>query len=275
MTQPIANARMYSVAPGAARAWRALLSEVIARADVTMTVIDHPPPAGLPELWARPDLGCAFMCGWPFAREGRVRPIIAAPVPAASWSGGRAIYRAEFVVASEESHVMLGDVLARRFAFNARHSHSGWNLPCAHLATIGAPPFAELVGPFVTHQQSIAAVADGTADVACIDSYVLDLLRLHDPALAARVRVVAATAESPIPLLVGAHRTHGDLLGDAARERVREALLGLAADTGGRTLLAAVALRGFATVEAPDYDVTLATERAAERFAASTMIGAA
>ena len=65
-----------------------------------MAVLDHPPPSRAAGALARPDLGAVFMCGWPFALEGGIRPIIAAPVPAARWSEGKPIYRAEFVVSA-------------------------------------------------------------------------------------------------------------------------------------------------------------------------------
>ena len=254
---------MYSVAPSAGTAWRRLLGHAIARAGIGMEVIDHPPPAGLPELWSRPDLGCAFMCGWPFAREGGVRPIVAAPVPLGETGP---VYRAEFVVAAASPFRALDDVLGRRFAFNARHSHSGWNLPCAHLAAIGAPPFTALAGPFVTHQASIAAVVAGHADVACIDSYVLALMRRHDPDLAARIRSIGVTSDSPIPLLVGAAPLHGDPLGPDARTMLRGALLALGDDTIGRELLADLALHGFVVSNPADYAVTLGIEAAAEHY---------
>ena len=56
------------------------------------------------------------MCGWPFALEGGIRPIIAAPVPAARWSEGKPIYRAEFVVSAGSPYRTIDDVLGRRFA---------------------------------------------------------------------------------------------------------------------------------------------------------------
>jgi ABC-type phosphate/phosphonate transport system substrate-binding protein len=99
--------------------------------------------------------------------------------------------------------------------------------------------------------------------VASVDSYVLDLLRLHDPALAASVRVVGATAASPIPPLVG-----GALDADAAG-RFRAALLGLERDAAGRELLGQVALRGFRLVGASEYSVTIETERVACSCAAT------
>jgi ABC-type phosphate/phosphonate transport system substrate-binding protein len=253
---------MYSVAASAGAAWRRLFEHAIEIADVAMEVIDHPPPAGLLDLWARADLGCVFMCGWPFAREFCSRPIVAAPIPSASWSGGRPVYRGEFVVATHSPYRLLDGVFGKRFAYNARHSHSGWNLPLAHLAAVGAPPFSALVGPFVTHQRAIAAVAAGEADVACVDSFVLDLLRLHDAPLAGGVRVVGCTAESPIPLLVGADPRHGDPLGPAARARMCSALVRLGKDPGTRALMDALALRGFVEVDPAAYSVTLAIEHA-------------
>ncbi|MBL8670191.1 MAG: ABC transporter permease, partial [Alphaproteobacteria bacterium] len=59
----IANARMYSVAPGAAAAWKRLFAWLKERSGIDLQVIDHAFPAPLDALWARPDLACTFMCG--------------------------------------------------------------------------------------------------------------------------------------------------------------------------------------------------------------------
>ena len=78
----IANARMYSVNAGSGRGvahaarvgrWRARTS--------TSRSIDYPAPQPLPALWARADLGCAFMCGYPCRERSRTRRVLAAPVP--------------------------------------------------------------------------------------------------------------------------------------------------------------------------------------------------
>lgn len=251
---PVANARMYAVAPGADAAWRALFAHVMRVSGVQLRMLDHPPPSSLPELWARPDLGATFMCGWPFAREGATRPIVAAPVPLGA---GRPVYRAEFVVAASAPYRRLDEAFGRRFAFNATHSHSGWNLPLAHLHRSGAPPFRALVGPFVTHQRSLEAVAEGRADIAAVDSWVLQLLRLHDPARAARLRVIAGTESSPIPLLVGG------ALDPAAHARLAAAFIA----TGDPALLRPLALERFTAVAAADYAATLAAEADAAAFA--------
>src|ERR1700726_335404 len=63
----VANARMYSVNPASRLAWKELFVWLGRQADVDLRVIDHGFPLPLAELWSRPDLACAFMCGFPFA----------------------------------------------------------------------------------------------------------------------------------------------------------------------------------------------------------------
>jgi hypothetical protein len=59
----VANARMYSINPAAATAWKELFGWLAQEAGVDLRVIDHAFPAPLSELWSRPDLGCGFICG--------------------------------------------------------------------------------------------------------------------------------------------------------------------------------------------------------------------
>jgi ABC-type phosphate/phosphonate transport system substrate-binding protein len=253
----IANARMYSVSPAAAAAWRRLLAHVIASSGVAMEIIDHAYPARLDDLWARADLGCALMCGWPFVREGAVKTLLAAPVPTAEWAGGQPVYRSDFIVARAAPFRRLEDTFGYRFAFNTEASHSGYNAPRAHLAAYAsrAPLFRELVGPLVTHTRVVEAVAAGDAEVAAIDSLSLALMRRHAPELADRVRVIDATAACPIPAFVASGLPTEEVA------RVREALRGLQASKRGRELLNDVCLIGFATVDAARYAATQAMER--------------
>jgi ABC-type phosphate/phosphonate transport system substrate-binding protein len=255
----IANARMYSVSPSAAAAWRALLARVIEESGVAMDIIDHAYPATLNDLWARSDLGCALMCGWPFVREGSVKTLLAAPVPAAAWAGGQPVYRSDFIVARDASFARLEDTFGHRFAFNTEESHSGYNAPRAHLAKFAAhaPLFRELVGPLVTYQRVVAALADGAAEVAAIDSLSLEMIRRHAPELAAKVRVIDATATSPIPAFVASG------LGVEEAARVRAALLRLNASESGRRLLSDVCLTGFVEVDPERYQATQEMTKAA------------
>ena len=260
-TRLVGNARLYSsIAPGAAQAWREMLADVAEHAGVAIDIIDHAYPLQVADLWAREDLGCAFMCGWPFAREGATKQPLAAPVPDVGWSAGQPIYRAEYVVAAGAAFRTIEDTFGHRFAYNLVESHSGYNLPRFHLSAWAERRllFAEVVGPFVTHLRSIEAVLAGEAEVAAIDSYYLALAARHAPELIAGLRVVGATGPSPIPLFVASS--------DAPRAEVdalRGALLAFGATDRQRRLLQELSLTGFAAVAADAYSATVAMEKEA------------
>jgi ABC-type phosphate/phosphonate transport system substrate-binding protein len=258
MSALVASTRMYNVAPSTTQAWTRLLEAVSARAGIPLAVIPHAFPAPLEELWSRPDLGCAFMCGWPLAQENlsviTPRPILAAPVPISEWSEDQPVYRSDFLVAADAPFNDIIETFGKRFAFNARTSHSGYNMPRAHLSqhAAHAPLFAELVGPLTTPRRCLEAVAEGRAELTAIDSYAMQLLRRYDPDFAARVRAIGHTARSPIPPLVAS-----PTLPIIARNRLRQALLTLHEDSAGQPLLAALCLARFAPATARTYRATL------------------
>jgi ABC-type phosphate/phosphonate transport system substrate-binding protein len=254
----IGNARMYAVAPEAAAAWRTLLAAVAERAGVALDIIDHPYPAPLPELWARDDLGCVFMCGWPYAKDPRGRQILAAPIPDAAWADGHARYRTDFVVADAAPFTTLESCRGHRYAYTATDSHSGYNAPRAHLAVLagGSALFAAVAGPYGTPRRAVAAVLAGEAEIAGVDSYALALLRRYEPSW--QFRIVASTPAYPMPPLMAAAATPATVC-----DALRDALIGLSDDPRARRLLADLCLRGFAAIAAEAYDATLLAEPAA------------
>ena len=116
----VANARMYAVTPAVAAAWRALFDWAARKSGVPLTYVDHAAPAPLEALWARDDLGAAFMCGFPFASAARKPRLLAAPVPSPPRYGGRAailhrLHRARRSrIASLARHVRRTNRLDRR-----------------------------------------------------------------------------------------------------------------------------------------------------------------
>ena len=251
----VANARMYSGTPQAAAAWRALFRWLADAAGRRLDVLDYPAPQPLEGLWARDDLAAVFMCGWPFAREGGTRPIVAAPVPLTS--PGAPLYRSHFIVSAGSPYQTLADTFGRRLAYTVPTSHSGYNAPRHHLMAWRAR-FSAAVGPLVTPRRVVEAVAAGEADVGPVDAYAWDLFVRHEPELAARVRIIDSTDWAPMPLLAGS------LGGDAgvARE-LGLVLAGAAEDAQARPILAELALAGFVRPDAADYRVTLEWAQAA------------
>ncbi len=264
MTGLIACARMYAMVPGAAEAWRVLFAGVAVRSGIRLDVIDHAFPAPLIELWTRPDLGCAFMCGWPFVRGVADVVPVAAPVLADARAAGRPVYWTDLVVRTDSAACGIENLRGQRVAYTVRDSQSGFNALRHHLRGIpGAKPlFGAEVGPVFTPRRAIEAVVDRRAHAAPIDSIAHALLRLHDPALAVQVRVVAQTEATAAPLLVA-----GVGADPGAVRALRTALLGLHQDAEGRAVLARLALRRF-TEPLPHAEYHVMEDRARDAEAA-------
>jgi ABC-type phosphate/phosphonate transport system substrate-binding protein len=256
---PVANARMYSPCPPAREAWKELLAWVIRRAELDWAVVDHDPPAMLAALWARDDFGCVQMCGLPHSRRAPQPRLVAAPIPSPARYEGRPVYFSDLIVRADAPFDRLADALARRVGYTLTHSQSGYFALRYHLLGRGLRPGA-IVGPLVTARRVIEVVVAREIDVGPIDSYVHDILRFHEPALAAQVRVLETTDPTPIPPFVATAPVD-----DATLGRLREGFLAAATEAALAPVRTALQLRGFAIMRPEDYDMQ---RRRAERVEA-------
>ncbi len=259
----VMNARMYAVTPEAEEAWRALLGHVTAEAGVALDYVAYPAPQPLETLWRRPDLGCVFMCGYPIALEiARVNPI-AAPIPAAAWAGGRAVYRSDLIVRQDAPFRTLEDTFGHRAGWTVEHSHSGFNAFRHHLLKHVTPDrprlYAEMVGHLVTARAILDAVVAGRIDVGPLDAYWHMLIARHKPELTAGVRVLESTDLAPMPAFVASPAMPED-----AVARLRAAFAGAAGRPWFGGLRDVLLLDGFAPVGRDDFTTTLAWDRAAK-----------
>lgn len=259
----IASARMYAWSPSLAAAWHRLLQWVAARAEVPLQVMDAADPTPLDDLWARGDLGCVFMCGYPWALRQDRPHLLAAPVPSPSRYGGRPVYVTDFIVRADGPFQKLEDTFGGSIAYSTEHSHSGYNAPRYHLLayrTPGRPTlYRNVLGPYVRQRPVLDAVVEGVADVAAIDGYGLDLLRRHSPDVAGRVRVIATTTAAPSAPLVAS-----PAIDAGPRARLTEALLRAHGAPELATTLEDLLLARFAAARSGDFQVFLDRQRAAE-----------
>ena len=260
---PIASARMYSWSPTLTAAWRRLLEWVASRAEAPLDVLELADPYPLEKLWARNDLGCVFMCGYPWAMLAERPHLLAAPVPSPPRYRGQPIYFTDFVVRADSPYQRLEDTFGGCLAYSAEHSHSGYNAARFHLLDYRRPDrptlYARLLGPLHRQLPVIDAVIEGRADVGPVDAYGLDLLRRHGAERAQRVRVVATTADAPSAPLVASPAVDPD-----TRARVTEALLAAHTAPELAGTLDELLLARFVPVQPGDFDVFLERQRAAE-----------
>ena len=160
--------------------------------NVDLRVIDHKFPAPLAELWSRPDLGCAFMCGFPYRLAQHPPKPVAAPLPAGA---GKPIYATRLVVRADSAFDTLQDTFGGRLGFTVEDSHSGYNALRHHLLPYrqqrGANLYCESVGPLTTPRRVIDALLAGAIDVGPLDGYAMDLMLRHDPGLVKQLRTIA------------------------------------------------------------------------------------
>jgi hypothetical protein len=211
----IANARMYAIGGAAARRTPLEGSSPVPASPATSSTIRRRSRSlhcGPGRTWLRVHVRLSFL------DDRTAADASAAPVPNPAPHGGRP---------STDRHrrrrgsrlERLEDTFGTTFAGPAR-IRNWWHAPrlrrAPHAQRRGGPLFAATIGPLVTPRAVAVAVAEGRADAGPLDCYAHALLRTHEPALAARLRVIAQTPAVPIPPLVGAPAMAP---GDASRLR--------------------------------------------------------
>jgi len=252
----VANARMYAVNPKVAALWERLFAWVAVQSHVPLAVVAHPPPQPLAALWHRADLGCAFICGYPWstwnAQTGARPRLLAAPRLSPARYGGRAVYCTDIVVRRDSPFADVDALRGARFAYTVEHSQSGWHAPrrffAARAREAGGHWFDEAIGPLHTPRAVVDAVIAGAVDGGPLDSWWHDLLRRHDPAIARKLRTIASTPMAPIPPLVCAAATPR-----VQYEQLVAALSRVATERTLADLRTELLLQGFAPASGDDY----------------------
>ena len=254
----LANARMYSVTPAAAEAWRAIIGWATREARVPVEFVEHAPPRLLSELWARDDLGCVQMCGLPASLRSPPPTVLAAPQPTPARYAGRAVYMSDIAVRADAPFRTLEETFGGVAGYTLKDSQSGYFAFRSLLITkYPKAKYRRIVGGLLNPRGIIKALAAGEIDVGPLDGYVFDLIRAGDPAFAAQVRVVATTDPTPMPPLVATAA-----LNEAQIERIRNAFLNVHREPSLDEACKALLIKRFVV---PDIGVYGETRRRAER----------
>jgi phosphonate transport system substrate-binding protein len=193
----------------------------------------------------------AFMCGLPYVdlrdEAGEAVEPLAAPVPIGPRYGGRPVYFSDVVVGADSPARTFDDLRGLRFGYNEPESHSGHNAVLGELAHRGlGEGFFGGWRRTVSHVESLRQVGMGEVDTAAIDSHLFEALRLDDPSLESRLRVVAAIGPAPTQPLVA-----GPALSREERDAVRSAVVAIGS---GTPALRQSLVERWETVRDADYD---------------------
>jgi ABC-type phosphate/phosphonate transport system substrate-binding protein len=211
----------------------------------------------LAALWRHPGLIFGQTCGYPYVTslKGTVALIAA---PEYSFPGCEGASHRSFIIRhAGDPRRALGEFRGATAALNAYDSNTGMNLFRAGIAPLaGGAPFFSSIVEMGSHEASVAAVAEGPADLASIDCVSFALLGRGRPELIERVAIVAESPLSPcLPFIASAG------LPASTIAAVREALLGALADPDLAETRAALGLKGAGAATPADYDRVMALER--------------
>jgi ABC-type phosphate/phosphonate transport system substrate-binding protein len=254
----LANARMYSVTPASAQAWRAVIGWATRAADLPVEFVEHAAPKLLSDLWARDDLGCVQMCGLPASRRNPAPMILAAPQPSPPRYGGKAVYMSDIAVKVNSPFRSLEDTFGGTAGYTLKDSQSGYfAFRSLLLDRHPGGRYRRIVGGLLSPRGVINALVSGGIDVGPLDGYAFDLIRAGDPEFAAQVRVIASTDPTPIPPLVATAA-----LDKAQVERIRNAFLRAHEEPSLAPQMKALLVERFVV---PDLAAYQATRRRAEQ----------
>ena len=224
-------------------AWDALWQAVAERVEWVPRTLAH---SGDPHArWDDPGCVVNHICGWPLVtnHSGSQRVIGAFSLSIPEAQGHR--YRNTVIAAGDTP---LADLTPSelRAAVNSCDSLSGWiSLLDATQAGRDWPGEIVLTG---AHLESVNAVREGRADIACIDSWSMRLIERDRPELLAGVHRVGLGPLVPTPAVtVRTSVTTGDA------DQLGHALTDVLHDAGSSEIGAALMIDGFVTTTIEEY----------------------
>ena len=148
--------------------------------------------------WLNPNLLISQTCGYPLTTvlKNKVK-LIGTPVYESQYCSD-ADYCSLFVVRSTDDAESIDNFKGRIFTFNGTDSQSGFNSVRNYLQErdIDTPFFGEnkVSGQ---HINSIASVANGTADICAVDCVTHALVKRYQPHLLENTRILTTTKKTP------------------------------------------------------------------------------
>ncbi len=173
------------------------------------------------DSWIDPVCVIGHACGWPVATALTTHVRVAGAFALTSATAEGHEYRSVLLSRSEHRVDELASTLPV-VAANSVESLSGW---VSFLVAAGVAAWPGEVIWTGAHRESLRAVSEGRAEVACIDGHTLSLLRRIEPGVDAGLVEIAHGPKIPSPAVV-VRRT----VDDGTLDEVRAALTAVSAD---------------------------------------------
>lgn len=234
---------------------RALADYLASHLDRPVRFVEDLSHAERERLLESGEIQLGWMCGLLYVQKALAGNLAGAPVAAPVMQGVRygnaPVYFADVIVHRTSTYHTWADLRGATWAYNEEASYSGFHMLLAHMARRGerrAYFGREVVSG--SHLESIRMVREGMADVAAIDSTVLDAAISADVRVREDLRVVESVGPRPMPPWVLSDAVAADV-----RATVQRALLTLHHDPSGARALAAAQMAHLVDVDDGLYDL--------------------
>lgn len=191
-------------------------------------------------------LDAAWICGFPFVQNREHLNLVAVPLYQKA-----PLYRAYIITqnarTAEGIDALRGDI----HAFSDPDSNSGFLVTRALLAGLREVPTTFFSRSFFTfgHRNVIRAVASGLAQSGSVDGYVWDVMREIEPGLVSATRIARISEPMGFPPVAASRNLDPELA-----KAIRSALIDMAAEQNGRSILETLRLDGFVAGDASLFD---------------------
>ena len=197
----------------------------------------------LNDLLARNVVDLGFICTGAYAEDVKKEAVSLLVAPRIN---GRTTYRAFIIVPAASPIRIFGDLRGKVFAFTDPLSNTGYLYPLSMLQSMGQQPetfFGRTIFTY-SHDRSMAAVMEGIADGASVDSLVYAFASKSNPEISRQTKVIWESPDFGIPPVV-VPRT----ISPARKALLKELLLGMHRDAEGKKALAALGVERFVEPE--------------------------
>ena len=245
MSKTIATLPMYDwpeLRPETNRLWASIREAIRTKGLEAPEQLDRTISEG--EEWTRPELLLSQTCGMPYRLRLHEKVSLVGTPDYALADCPNGYYCSVLIVRAEDSRDSLEAFRGATFAFNSRHSESGFAAPMRTLApSLRDGRFFSAELETGTHRISIRAVANGEADLAAIDAVSWRLTKKFDPEVC-KLQVLGRTEPTPGLPLITALGNDAEVLAEAVEEGIA------ALDASIRE---ALGLAGFVRIPKQDY----------------------
>ena len=193
----------------------------------------------LNDLLARNVVDLGFICTGAYVEGARKEAMSLLVVPRIN---GKTTYRAFVIVPAASPVREFPDLRGKVFAFTDPLSNTGYLYPLSLLQGMGQQPeifFGRTIFTY-SHDRSMAAVMEGIADGASVDSLVYEFASRRNPEIARQTKVIWESRDFGIPPVVVPRS-----ISQEKKALLKELLLGLHHDVEGEKALAVLGVERF------------------------------